>query len=305
VSVDDLNDPTNSKGPDRAQSETLVDPEQAQICPACSYSADDREFQVCPRCGLIIRKYYDKKRQTELGTVSGEAACGICGSALDSARAVCPKCGGPEASSKSTSSIGKFVVVATCTAMVVFSGVMYAKRTLTPELPAVGAKEPSPEANQSPRAADAGARVVATDASAAYSQDKSAQTSPPPSEALPNAISNSLSITKAKVVFSSGMDSNNMPVNDLNQLSIKGKKIVCHVKMVIPPEKTYKFTGRIYDGEGKLVLNFTSSSSPTVARWFAWFYHDFDRSVDKPGLWRFSFLVNGEPIAEQRVEVTD
>jgi len=85
-------------------------------------------------------------------------------------------------------------------------------------------RETSPNVDPSSQALRPSVQADVTGAPEAYSPSSSA--------GLPNAIANTVDITKVKVVFSTGMDSDNMPVNDLNRISINQNRIVCHVKML-------------------------------------------------------------------------
>lgn len=135
------------------------------------------------------------------------------------------------------------------------------------------------------------------------SGNPSTDAAPPASSA--DTLPNNLGITIQRVIFASDVDAQNMPVDNLTRVPFNGKKVVVRVKMVIPPEKSYQLTGKFYDGEGKLVMNVTSPSTPTLSVWYAWFYHNLDRADDKPGTWKFVFLVNDEPVLEKAVEVAD
>ncbi|GFE57701.1 hypothetical protein AOG1_15810 [Geobacter sp. AOG1] len=118
-------------------------------------------------------------------------------------------------------------------------------------------------------------------------------------------MGNTLGITRAKIVFATAIDKDNMPGNDLSRISINEKQIVAHVKMLGPPDKPYQSTGKLYDADGNLVFNFTAPSvSPKTAIWYSWFYRNFDKAFEKPGMWKFVFFVNGEQIAERQIEVT-
>jgi len=131
-------------------------------------------------------------------------------------------------------------------------------------------------------------------ATAAATPDSSVDTHP-----------NNLGITIQRVTFASDVNAEGMLADNLTTVPFGGKKLAVRIKMIIPPEKTYQFTGKFYDGEGKLVLNVTSPSTPTLSVWYAWYYHNLSRADDKPGTWRFVFLVNNEPVLERNVEVVD
>jgi cation transport ATPase len=33
--------------------------EKSKTCPKCAYSSVDEEFSICPKCGVIVKKYYE------------------------------------------------------------------------------------------------------------------------------------------------------------------------------------------------------------------------------------------------------
>ena len=107
-----------------------------------------------------------------------------------------------------------------------------------------------------------------------------------------------------KVTMTTALDDTNIPVSDLSQISFDDKKVFLHVKIEIPPNKTYRFAGEIYDADEKLVLNNSFSMTPNESIWYAWFYYNFDKSVAIPGEWRFVFRINGKQLTEQNFKVT-
>ncbi|MBJ6799189.1 zinc ribbon domain-containing protein [Geomonas propionica] len=245
--------------------------ESAKTCPSCNYDGDI-EFSTCPSCGIIIQKHLKLKLQrANLSTSSEVDAAG------------------------ETSRSPKMAMLIVCLLVMVFIGSIFYRVSTRPSSsrPTNDTSSPSVPATSDNLASNA------------PSTNPSAETVPPNPTSPPNTLANSLGIKIHKVVFASDVDASNLPVNDLSRVPFNGKKIVVHIKMEIPPEKAYQFTGKFYDADGKLVMNISSPSSPTLSVWSAWYYHNFDRAVDKPGVWRFVFLVNGEQILENPIEVVD
>lgn len=240
--------------------------EKAKICPSCNYSDDESEFETCPKCGLVIRKYYNRKRQEP-----------------------------PQPSTKNKTRAG---VVIACAIMIVVMLLLFIQ--LNPfASPPVDSQKNEPS-NPAASATSQHSAIAVNSPAETHSENASL-----PSDGLPDATANTPGIDKVKIAFASAVDNSNKPLNEVSRISISEKRIFSHIKMVIPPEKTYQFTGRLYDGDGKLVLNTTSPYHPKVAVSYAWYYHDIDRTVDKPGTWKFAFEVNGEVVGEQHIEVTD
>jgi hypothetical protein len=285
--------------------------ERAETCPACNHTAAGAGFEACPKCGLIIRKYYSRQHQPA-DIVPGLTACKTCGE-MSAGAPSCPKCGEPnplEARARGTHA--KITVsILFLIAAVIFA--VFEFRQLNPNFAlssssfkASQKNVPNQEtstASLSPTDAPS-AKGSTSNAAAASVEQESASPSAPPVP-IPYAMNNSLGITRARTVFTSALDGNNMPVNDLSRISISEKKIVAHIKVRIPPEKSYQVTGKLFDPDGHLILNITGPAIPKGPVWCWWFYHDFDRSFDKPGMWKFAFFVNGEEIAEKQVEVFD
>jgi len=270
--------------------------EKTKTCPSCNYSADRDEFQTCPKCGLVIRKYYKHKQQNVIETFSGLIACKICGGEISINAPFCPKCGEPpQAGTKYYPGSGLLIacLIIAIVAVLTFWQLNAGSKLSTP---------PSLETSKIELSNPATPPIIApaanlpTETRPANPSDTSAD--------LPNAMTNTLGITKVKIVFATGVNKDK-PLNDLSRISINEKQIFAYLKILIPAEKSYQFTGKLFDAEGKLVLNYTMPANPKVTFWYGWFYHDMDKTVDKPGTWKFVFLVNGEQIAEQQVEVTE
>jgi len=65
-------------------------------CPKCSYESLD-EFDICPLCGLIIKKYHEKQRErTEIVRRSETTKVRPC--LLDDEPIRCPQCGSAQLS---------------------------------------------------------------------------------------------------------------------------------------------------------------------------------------------------------------
>lgn len=271
-------------------------PEKTGTCPSCNYAADN-EFETCPKCGLIVRKYYKHKQLNVIETFSGLITCQMCSAEISINSAFCPKCGEPRhGNMKTGGNHAKSIALIACLLAIVV--VVLVVRQLRQDS---GISPPSFAASQKVEPT----KDTPPPAAGAPTDRESAK---PPVDAadIPYAMGNSLGITRAKIVFATAMHKDNTPVNDLSRISINEKQIVAHVKMLGPHEKPYQCTGKFYDAEGNLVFDYTTPSvTPKTAIWYSWFYRNFDRSFEKPGLWKFVFFVNGEQIAERQIEVTD
>lgn len=250
--------------------------ESTAKCPSCNYTGDS-EFQTCPSCGIIIRKHFLKLSKAN-------AAAFATSSEVDA-----------DAAGELPKSSRKALFGVLCSLLITILGVMFYQarthstlsgppnnRTSSPSVPAPG--------------------NPATNAPLTTLQGEKVPAGPTENE---HTLPNSLGISIKSTVFASDVDASNMPVNNLSSIPFNGKKIVVRLKMDIPPERTYRFTGKFYDGDGKLVMNVASPSHPSLSTWSAWYYHDLNRVDDKPGNWRFVFLVDGEQVLEKVIEVVD
>jgi hypothetical protein len=262
--------------------------ESATVCPACNYTGDS-EFQICPRCGLVVKKY---KLRAQRADASQSATATRADAAVN----------GPDGTTPRSSS--KVLPVLLLLAGVILGGVLYQANTNS-SLSGPSTTDASGKTEPSSTSAPTPPGIVTNAPSGNATTETVSSNSTKPSDVIPHTLPNHLGITVKKVIFASDVDASDLPVNDLARVPFNGKKIVVNLKMEIPAEKTYQFTGKFYDGGGKLVMNVTSPSTPTLSVSYAWYYHYLDRTDDKPGNWKFVFLVNGEQILEQPIEVVD
>ena len=101
-----------------------------------------------------------------------------------------------------------------------------------------------------------------------------------------------------KVTMTTSLSDTYLPVSDLEQISRNEKRVFLFTRLEVPPRHLYRFTGRMYDQRGKVVLDQTTSAFPTEAVWNTWFYHSFDKFRDTPGKWRFVLFANDKQLAD-------
>lgn len=286
--------------PDEAAGSNPAPAGEATVCPGCSYTAEGTTFKDCPKCGLILSKYRGYQQVDHFSV----PVCPGCGRDPGIRESFCPHCGesltrdgGGLLSGKTGMAVASIVVIA----LLVFG---YARFMAQSNGPPAG--EPAQKTGSSNPAMQATSR---TDGSSGPAVNQPVDALPgnvlPPAEPLPNAMPNSLGITKIKIAFTPGDNNARMPAQDSGRISLQEKRIYAHIKIVIPAERTYQFSGKFYDGDGKLVMNVPLSITPKVSVWYFYYYHDMDRSADRPGTWKFHLFGNGEQIAEEQVEVTE
>lgn len=274
--------------------------DQAKECPSCGYTAEASGFEICPKCGLIIGKYNNRIRLGVVESVSELLPCKKCGcTGTSPAAPFCAICGEPVGNENDHYPVVKGAVVLIILVLLLLVFYQFKPRSESSGPPAGETSQKS----EAPNPAYAGGSSAPA-ASSPSTETQPATQSTPPAE-LPGAMPNSLGITKALVVFAPTDNGGKMPLSDLRRISIDERRIYAHVRIVIPAEKSFQFNGRLYDGEGKLVMNVPSPIKPKVANWYVWYYHDIDKGVDKAGTWKFALLVNGEQVAERQIEVTE
>ena len=106
-----------------------------------------------------------------------------------------------------------------------------------------------------------------------------------------------------KVTFTTGIDKADKPIDDLERVSFSRKNIFAHISLEIPVLDTYQFIGKFYDAAGKPVLDHEMGMRPKESLWNIWFFHEFDKTVDTPGKWKFSLFVDGKELTQVSFDV--
>jgi len=106
-----------------------------------------------------------------------------------------------------------------------------------------------------------------------------------------------------KTTFTRGLDSRNRPVDSIEEISMREKRIYIYTSWRGLSYDEHKHVCKMFDGSGKIVgrtqMNLTAN--PGVCNTWSW--HDFDQSKDKPGTWRFEVHLDGQKVIEKNLEV--
>lgn len=106
-----------------------------------------------------------------------------------------------------------------------------------------------------------------------------------------------------RVIFTTYLDSNNEPTNDLKEISIKDERIYTFMRWNISTEK-HNVGIIVSDGVGKIVHKSDRDFTPTDTDYNSWNWVTINEKVDKPGNWKFEIFMDGEKVAEKKLLVT-
>ena len=102
-----------------------------------------------------------------------------------------------------------------------------------------------------------------------------------------------LPVVPYRVVFSTGVDENLDPLDDLKTISFAQEKVYIQVRWNMPiGEHLYQL--RIFDGDGKEALRHTFTFATTSIDWNTFTWYRLNPAVDAPGMWRFVISIDGE-----------
>ncbi|MGD8765752.1 MAG: tetratricopeptide repeat protein, partial [Desulfobacteraceae bacterium] len=101
-----------------------------------------------------------------------------------------------------------------------------------------------------------------------------------------------IKIEPYSIIFTSGLDEQNNPINSLDKISLSEDHIYILVKWKIPKGK-YNYVCKIYDAGSKKVYHGRMEFFPTQDTWITWSRHNFDPYIAEPGMWKFEIFIDG------------
>jgi seryl-tRNA synthetase len=106
-----------------------------------------------------------------------------------------------------------------------------------------------------------------------------------------------------KVVFTTALTEDNVPINDLKEVSINQKRFYVFIKWRLPiADHVYEI--KIFDGSGKMAsdspVKFTAQT--TISN--TWYEYAINKYIDQPGKWKFEIYLDGKKMAEEFINVT-
>jgi len=95
-----------------------------------------------------------------------------------------------------------------------------------------------------------------------------------------------------RIIYTTGLDSTNRPINDLKQVSFADERVYIFVYWNISADK-HSYLCKIYDSEDREVFRNIMEFTPPQNSWNTWTWYNFNTNIDQPGLWRFEIYIDG------------
>ena len=107
-----------------------------------------------------------------------------------------------------------------------------------------------------------------------------------------------------RVIFTTGLDRKNKPLNNLKKISIHEERIYIFVHWnLIPSDTTYHYRCKIYDGGETLVNESAMEFTPNTSGWNTWTWYKILSNADQPGKWKFEIFLEERKVIEKSVIV--
>jgi len=104
------------------------------------------------------------------------------------------------------------------------------------------------------------------------------------------------------VIFTTGLTEDNMPMNDLTEISINEERIYVFAKWRLSLGE-YNYTVKIFDDLGKLINENQLKFTPQTTTWNTWSWYNINKYMDKPGEWKFEIYLDGQKMTEEHLTV--
>jgi len=107
----------------------------------------------------------------------------------------------------------------------------------------------------------------------------------------------------ARVIFTSSLNEDNQPVDNLSEFPISGGQVTAFVTWFeLTPGFEYTDNCKIFDGGGGLVYSEDLKFVPDGSSHSTWCYYTFT-AIDKPGVWKFRLSID-DTVTERELSVT-
>ncbi|MBA4371442.1 MAG: hypothetical protein C0402_01125 [Thermodesulfovibrio sp.] len=106
-----------------------------------------------------------------------------------------------------------------------------------------------------------------------------------------------------RIIFTTGLNENNEPTNNLTELSLDEKIVYIYVTWYSLPRETYQYVCKIYDGAGDLVRLATMDFTPSDESHYTFSSYQIRKLLDKPGAWKFEIYLNGVRVVDKSLKV--
>ena len=94
------------------------------------------------------------------------------------------------------------------------------------------------------------------------------------------------------IIFTSGLDEENKPINSLDKISLSESRVLILVKWKIPKGK-HNYLCKIYDAASKEVYRGRMNFFTSQDTWDTLSSYHFDTYIVEPGMWKFEIYIDG------------
>lgn len=109
--------------------------------------------------------------------------------------------------------------------------------------------------------------------------------------------------TNYRVIFTTGLNENNEPINNLTDFSLDDKAVYIYVTWYSLPRELHQYACKIYDGAGDLVRLATMEFTPNDDSHYTFSSYQIRKTLDKPGTWKFEIYLNGVRVIDKSIKV--
>lgn len=110
---------------------------------------------------------------------------------------------------------------------------------------------------------------------------------------------NEMSNTKYRPIFTTGLNSDQQPLNDLREISINEDKIYVFVYWFNLPKTTYDYNCKIFDASGTMFFDSSAQLVVNTDNYYSTTWYQINKNIDKPGKWRFEIYLNNVKVFEK------
>ena len=103
-------------------------------------------------------------------------------------------------------------------------------------------------------------------------------------------------------VFTTGLNSNNAPLNNLSQISINTGRIYLFAYFRLSLEY-HDIIIKLFDESGKLLHQHRNNRVPYDTTWSVWAQYEIKKDRDKPGQWKTEIYLDGKKVGEKYITV--
>lgn len=108
-----------------------------------------------------------------------------------------------------------------------------------------------------------------------------------------------------RLILSSGVDSNDDPIDNLEEISLANEKLVIYTTWFNIPTNSYSYSCKIYDSSGQKVKDSNMDFNPTSDEWYTWSTFYLNPNTDKAGKWKMELFLDGVIVIEKEFDVIE